>query len=105
MSFHQPRIRGLRGVDDLLPGENAHVFQNAIAIDDHGQVWINALARLMQRLAGTDVPVGLGHDGVGEPLLDELTDVDRWQRRGDPHRFALRPGGDEELVMPNTVQR
>ena len=85
-----PRIPvNLRRLDELLPGEVAHVFQNAIAQDDDGQLYIDALARLVQALPGTDVPIRLNDDGEHEVLLDEVTDFAGWRPRHDAHRFAL----------------
>ena len=85
-----PRRRPeVRRLDDLLPGETAYAFQPAVAVDDDGGVWIDALARLVQPLPGTDVPLRLGDDGVVELLLDEVLDFDGWRPRRDPARFEL----------------
>jgi hypothetical protein len=84
-----PRIPvNLRRLDELLPGEVAHVFQNAVAQDADGQLYIDVLARLVQALPGTDVPIRLNDDGGHEVLLDEVTDFTGWRPRHDPYRFA-----------------
>ncbi|MGM0618994.1 MAG: hypothetical protein ACQEUI_12790 [Actinomycetota bacterium] len=56
-SFHQPRVRELRGIEDRLPGETAFVFANVVAAADGGCLWLDPLPRLGQPLAGTDVPI------------------------------------------------
>jgi hypothetical protein len=85
-----PRVPGnLRRLDELLPDEVAFVFQNSIATDDHGQLYLDALARLVQPLPGTDVPVRLNDDGEHEVLLDQITDFAGWQPRHDSRRFAM----------------
>ena len=85
-----PRRRPeVRRLDDLLAGEVAYVFQNAVAVDHDGGVWIEALARLVQPLPGTDVPIRLGDDGVIEIDRADLTDFDGWRPRTDPDRHAL----------------
>ena len=79
----------VRRLDDLLPGETVHVFQNTIAEDTDGSLWIHPLARLIQPLPGTDVPLRLNDDGEHEVLLDGLTDFTGWRPRKDKRRFAL----------------
>ena len=83
------RARPIRRLDDLLPGETAYVFANALAADDDGTLYINPLARLVQPLPGTDIPIRLGDDGVHEVLLDGIRDFDGWAVRHDPTCFAL----------------
>ena len=83
------RARPIRRLDDLLPGETAYVFPNALAADDDGTLYINPLARLVQPLPGTDIPIRLGDDDIHEVLLDGIRDFDGWAARRDPHRFAL----------------
>ena len=85
----RPKPRPVRRLDDLLPGEVVHVFQNVIAQDPDGQLFINPLARLIQPLPGTDVPIRLNDDGEHEVLLDGLTDFTGWRPRHDRYRFAL----------------
>ncbi len=84
---HRPRP--VRRLDDLLPYETGYVFQNALAEDQDGTLYVNAIARLIQPLPGTDIPIRLGDDGVHEVLLDDIRDFDGWAPRQDPHRFAL----------------
>jgi hypothetical protein len=82
--------RHVRRLDDLQPGEKAHVFQNAIAQDEHGRLFINPVARLIQPLPGTDVPIRLSPQGeLVELLLDTLTGFTGWQPRSQVGRFAL----------------
>jgi hypothetical protein len=81
--------RNVRLLDDLVPGETAHVFQNAIAQDNAGGLFIDPLARLIQPLPGTDVPIRLADDGHHEVLLDGLTDFEGWRPHDDTIRFAL----------------
>jgi hypothetical protein len=81
--------QNLRRLDDLLPDETAHVLANVVAQDADGTLWINPLARLVQPLPGTDVPIRLNDDGEHEVLPDGLTDFEGWQHRTDTHRFAL----------------
>ena len=78
----------VRRLDDLEPGEAAFVFQNAVAVDDDGKVWIEPLARLVQPLPGTDVPIRLGDDGVVEIDRAALTDFDGWRPRTDHDRHT-----------------
>jgi hypothetical protein len=84
-----PPPRVFRRVDDLLPFETGHVFQNALAEGADGTLYIDVLARLVQPLIGTDVPLQLGEDGVHEVLLDGLRDFSGWAPRRDLHKFAL----------------
>ena len=83
------RARPVRRLDDLLPAETAYVFHNALAEGDDGTLFVDPLARLIQPLPGTDIPIRLGDDGVHEVLLDGIRDFDGWTSRHDPHRFAL----------------
>lgn len=83
------RARPIRRLDDLLPHETGYLFHNALAADEVGMLYVNPLARLVQPLPGTDVPIRLGHDGVHEVLLDGIREFDGWAPRQDPHRFAL----------------
>jgi hypothetical protein len=85
-----PRIPvDLRRLDELLPGEVAFVFQNTIAQDGHGQLYIHPLARLVQPLPGADVPIRLNDEGEHEILLDEVTVFTGWRARDNAYRFAL----------------
>ena len=79
----------IRLLDELLPGEVAHVFAQHIAQDDDGQLYIDVLARLVQALPGTDVPIRLNEGGEHEVLLTEVTDFTGWRARDDTYRFAL----------------
>jgi hypothetical protein len=65
----QPLLsRHVRRLDDLVPGETSYVFQNAIAEARDGQLFIDPVARLIQPLPGTDVPLRLPDDGIHEGL-------------------------------------
>jgi hypothetical protein len=79
----------LRRLDELLPGELAHVFQNAVAQDADGHLYIDVLARLVQPLPGTDVPICLNDEGEHQVLLTEVTDFTGWRPRNDARRFTL----------------
>lgn len=81
--------RNVRLLDALLPGEIGHVFANALAADGDGNLWIDPVARLIQPMPGTDVPVRLNQDGEHEVLLDGLIRFEGWQPRTDFRRFAL----------------
>jgi hypothetical protein len=81
--------RFVRRLDDLVPGEVAHVFQDSIAQAPDGQVFIDPCARLIQPLPGTDVAVRLTDDGTVEVLLDGVVDFDGWRRLDDADRFTL----------------
>lgn len=81
--------RQVRVLDELCPGEVAYVFQNAIAEDPDGSLFIDPMARLVQPLPGTDVPIRLTQAGGHEVLLDELDDFRGWQRRADPTKYIL----------------
>lgn len=78
-----------RHLDDLLPGKLGYVFHNTIAQDADGQLYIDPLARLIQPLPGTDIPIRLNDDGQHELLLHELTEEPGWQPRTNVFRFAL----------------
>lgn len=80
--------RQLPGLDDLLPGETAHVFQESIAADVDGSLWVDPRARLIQPLPGIDVPIRLSDNYVHEILLDGLS-LEPWRPRRDRERFAL----------------
>lgn len=79
----------LRRLDELLPGEVAWVYQNSIAQDGHGQLYVDVIARLVQPLPGTDVPIRLNDNGEHEVLLDQVTDFTGWRPRHDTHRFGM----------------
>ena len=83
------RARPIRRLDDLLPAETGYVFKSALAVGDDGTLYVDLLARLIQPLPGTDIPIRLGDDGVHEVLLDGLRDFTGWTPRHDPQRFAL----------------
>ena len=83
------RPRPVRRLDDLLPYETGYVFQNALAEDDGGTLYVNAIARLIQPLPGTDVPIRIADDGVHEVLLDGIRDFNGWGTRRDAARFPL----------------
>lgn len=87
-SLHPVRRRHFRSLGDLLPGEVAYVFSNAISQDATGSLWIDPQARLIQPLPGTDIPLRLGDDGRHEVLLGNVI-APSWRDRDDPHRFAL----------------
>ena len=84
------RPRPVRRLDDLLPYETGYVFQNALAEDRDGSLYMNAIARLIQPLPGTDVPIRIADDGVHEVLLDGIRDFNGWGARRDAARFPLR---------------
>jgi hypothetical protein len=67
----------------------AYVFQNAIAEARDGQLFIDPVARLIQPLPGTDVPLRLPDDGIHEVLLDGRKDFDGWRPQEDSTRFSL----------------
>ena len=94
-------LRTLPGVDDLLPGEVAHIFADAVAEDDQGNLWIDPTARLIQPLPGTDVPIRLADDGTHEVLLEGVC-VTGWRSAGDHARFALsvRAIGEPQAPLP-----
>ena len=78
----------IRRLDELVAGESAHVFANAIAQDRHGTLWIDPQARLVQPLPGTDIPIRLTHQGRYELDLTGLT-LPGWRpRTDDPDRYA-----------------
>ena len=83
------RARPVRRLDDLLPAETGYVFHNTLTEGEDGRVYVDPLARLIQPLPGTDIPIRLGDDGVHEVLLDGIRDFDGWTPRHDPQRFAL----------------
>ena len=85
----RPRLAPVRRLDDLLPAETGYVFHNSIAEDSDGSLWIDPLARLIQPLPGTDIPVWLDEDGTHVLGLDALTRFDGWRHRTDPRRLAL----------------
>lgn len=84
----------IRRLDELLPTETAYVFPNVVAATEE-ELWIDPLARLVQPLPGTDIPIRLDEDGVHELLLDEVTLARPWRPRDDRRRFCLpvRPVG------------
>ena len=83
------RPKPVRRLDDLLPYETGYIFSNALAKDPDGTLFVSPLARLVQPLPGTDIPIRLGDDGVHEVLLDGIRDFDGWAPRQDPYCFAL----------------
>ena len=83
------RPRPVRRLDELLPYETGYIFHNALAEDPDSTLYVNPLARLVQPLPGTDIPIRLGDDGVHEVLLDDIRDFDGWAARHDPTCFAL----------------
>ena len=83
------RPKPVRRLDELLPCETGYVFSNALAEDQDGTLYVNAIARLIQPLPGTDIPIRLGDDGVHEILLDDIQDFVGWVPRVDPENFPL----------------
>lgn len=88
LNYRRPRRPPCRRLDDVLPGETVHVFANQIARDEDGTLFINPLARLVQPLPGTDVPLRLEDDGYFVVDLDGL-DRPRWRPRHDSRKFSL----------------
>lgn len=89
LRLRQQVRRRARLLDSLLPDEVAHVFQTAIARDDDGALYVDARARLIQPLPGTDVPIRLTDEGEHEILVEGLVDFQGWQPRHNLEKFAL----------------